>query len=187
MRHNFQTGRETDCKGRQIGERIKSSWHRKKDCKKVCGQLFKALVAGIWLRTVHKYMFLFPLKKLRLRLQWCVTGCTPSREFHWSHVRCAGCLQDVPRGQTHGLYSESHQADLCPARYSWRDCWRLSKHGRRWEKVQNRLDSAAGFSDRPHRPGNRAGSHLKKGGLVRFPHFLSDSSGKQPLSWLFVL
>lgn len=47
--------------------------------------------------------------------------------------------------------------------------------------MQNRLDSAAGFSDRPHRPGNRAGSHLKKGGLVRFPHFLSDSSGKTAL------
>lgn len=50
-------------------------------------------------------MFLFPLKKPRLRSQWCVTGCTPSREFHWSHVRCASCLQGIPQDQTHGLYS----------------------------------------------------------------------------------
>lgn len=74
------------------GKELKILGTEKEDSTEVWGQLFKALVAGIWLRTAHKYMFLFPLKKLRLRSQWCVTGCTPCREFHWSHVRCTGCL-----------------------------------------------------------------------------------------------
>lgn len=109
-------------------------------------------------------MFLFPLKKLRLRSQWCVTGCTPSREFHWSHVRCAGCLHSS-RPDPWSIQQESHQADLCPTGYSWG----LSKCGSRWEKVQNRMDSTTGFSDRPHRSGNRAGSHLKKRQLGEIP------------------
>ena len=37
--------------------------------------------------------------------------------------------------------------------------------GEKW----NRMHSTAGFFDRPHRSGNRAGSHLKTGGSVRFP------------------
>lgn len=51
------------------GKELKILGTKKEDSVEVWGQLFKALVAGIWLRTAHKYIFLFPLKKPRLRSQ----------------------------------------------------------------------------------------------------------------------
>lgn len=147
------------------GKELKILGTEKEDSVEVWGQLFKALVAGIWLRTAHKYIFLFPLKKPRLRSQWCVTGCTPTENFTevMSDVQdaCRAFLQTRPMVHTAGE----------PPGWSrlTGHCWRLSKCGSRWDKVQNRLDSTAGLCDRPWRSGNRAGRHLKKRQLGEIP------------------